>query len=415
MAGDLDRFAVDGGLEQFLEYLKTKMGIRRPQEEGMAFKEYIYEIKRARGESMTSWFNRSDQALMDMRKKLATPPGANSSESTMIPPQLQGWLLLHRARLRNQDIFGVLTTTGGSLNIKLVEKSLLDLFTDDVFQSVDRSHGKDSGNPRKQHAFEAVEEIPEDDDAYLDEDLSENDDPTSMKTQNFLANEQIVSDIDDDLALDDEEYHEALLGYREARDLMKEARVARGFYPVAVRIRSDKPTGRGKSESSSVKNVSGKTGRGKGGKGSKGSGRPPDSRGRDRKGKGRGRSGARDGPSSSQVCFKCGSKDHWRAIVQRWMMALRIRRNETLELTHVVRGPAAILTILVMKSVPQTCFRWIPCVVLRFLLSTTTMSVKLMLHFWWNLRVSVFWTVVQPPRMVALRVLRPCSPRVMKL
>ena len=33
MAGDL---AVDGGLEQFLEYLKTKMGIRRPQEEGTA-------------------------------------------------------------------------------------------------------------------------------------------------------------------------------------------------------------------------------------------------------------------------------------------------------------------------------------------------------------------------------------------
>ena len=29
------------------------------------------------------------------------------------------------------------------------------------------------------------------------------------------------------------------------------------------------------------------------------------------KGKGRGRSGARDGPSSSQVCFKCGSNDHW--------------------------------------------------------------------------------------------------------
>ena len=35
------------------------------------------------------------------------------------------------------------------------------------------------------------------------------------------------------------------------------------------------------------------------------------------------------------------------------------------------------------------------------------MSVKLMLHFWWNLKVSVFWTVVQPPRLVALRVLKP--------
>ena len=84
MAGDLDRFAVDGGLEQFLEYLKTKMGIRRPQEEGTAFKKYINEIKRARGESTTSRINRSDEALMDMRKKLATAPGANSSQSTMI-------------------------------------------------------------------------------------------------------------------------------------------------------------------------------------------------------------------------------------------------------------------------------------------------------------------------------------------
>ena len=63
--------------------------------------------------------------------------------------------------------------TGGSFNIKFVEKSLLDLFTDDVLQSVDRSHGKDSRNPRKQHAFEAVEEIPEDDDdTYLDDDFS---------------------------------------------------------------------------------------------------------------------------------------------------------------------------------------------------------------------------------------------------
>ena len=33
---------------------------------------------------------------------------------------------------------------------------------------------------------------------------------------------------------------------------MKEAGVARGFYPVVVTIRSDKPTGRGKGDSSSV-------------------------------------------------------------------------------------------------------------------------------------------------------------------
>ena len=50
---------------------------------------------------------------------------------------------------------------------------------------------------------------------------------------------------------------------------MKEARVARGFYPVVVPIRSDQPTGRGKGDSSSVKNVSGKNCRGKGGRGRK--------------------------------------------------------------------------------------------------------------------------------------------------
>ena len=92
---------------------------------------------------------------------------------------------------------------------------------------------------------------------------------------------------------------------------MKEARVARGFYPVVVAIRSDKLTGRGKGDSSRVKNVSGKNGCGKGGRGSKGPGRPSDYRGRGRKGKGRGRSEPRDISSSSQVCFKCGSNDHW--------------------------------------------------------------------------------------------------------
>ena len=56
----------------------------------MAFKKCICEIKNAKGESMTSWINRSDEALMDMTKKLATAPGANSLKSAMIPPLIQG-------------------------------------------------------------------------------------------------------------------------------------------------------------------------------------------------------------------------------------------------------------------------------------------------------------------------------------
>ena len=93
-----------------------------------------------------------------------------------------------------------------------------------------------------------------------------------------------MSDVDDDLVIDAEEYHEALLGYREARDLMKEARVARGFYPVVVTIRSDKPPGRGKVNPQMTRMWVARLGRGKGGRGSKGSGRSSASRGRIKKG-----------------------------------------------------------------------------------------------------------------------------------
>ena len=211
----------DGNHETHTRLQPQRMGddlllkeVTGEQWQGMAFKKYTYEIKRARGESMTSWINRSDEALMDMRKKLATAPGASSSESTMIPPKIQGWLLLHRAKLRDQDIVGAMTMTGGSLNIKLVEKSLLVCSPTMSSSQLIALMARTLENPRMQHAFEAVEEIPEDDDdTYLDDDFSENDDPYIDEDGNLLANEQVQSDIENDLAIDDEEYHEALLGY----------------------------------------------------------------------------------------------------------------------------------------------------------------------------------------------------------
>ena len=130
------------------------------------------------------------------------------------------------------------------------------------------------------------------------------------------------------------------------RDLMKEARVARGFYPVVVPIRSDKPTGRGKSDSTNVDNLSGTTGRGKGGTGSKSSGRSSNTRGRGNRGNGRGRSRARDSHRlhksiSSMVRLIIG-----RMIVRRWMMVLQSEEADSWS-----QRPTAILTIFVMKSV----------------------------------------------------------------
>ena len=82
-----------------------------------------------------------------------------------------------------------------------------------------------------QHAFEAIDNAPEtDDDRYVDED------------GNFLANEDAVSDVDDDLV---KEHHESLLGCREARNLMKEV----VLLVDSVLLFSDKLTSRGKGES----------------------------------------------------------------------------------------------------------------------------------------------------------------------
>ena len=161
---------------------------------------------------------------------------------------------------------------------------------------------------------------------------------------NPVVTEEIVSDIDDDLALDGEEYHEALLGYREARDLLKEARVAPGFYPVVVRIRSDKLTGRGKGDSSSVKNFSGKTGRGKGGRVFKSSGRSLDSRGRGKKGYAE---CAQELATVLRIHRSVSSVVRLitgHVIVRSWMTGLPIRRS-------IVRGLAIFLTMSVLKSV----------------------------------------------------------------
>ena len=45
-------------------------------------------------------------------------------------------------------------------------------------------------------------------------------DPFVDEDGNFLVNEHVVSEVDDDLAIDDEEYHDTPIDFGEARDLM---------------------------------------------------------------------------------------------------------------------------------------------------------------------------------------------------
>ena len=184
-----------------------------------------------------------------------------------------------------------------------MSKKLFSLFTDDVLQTADRSQGQDSGGARRPQAFElASAEAEEEEDAnHLDED-DDTDEPHLDDEGDFLATEDVVSDVDDDIALDDEDYHSAPRGEK----LAEESSCCTWLLSRCCPIRPDKPKGKRKGESPN------KIGRGNTGRALKGAGRSSDSRGRGTTGRGKSRSGSgRDAPSSSPIGFKCGATDHW--------------------------------------------------------------------------------------------------------
>ena len=100
------------------------------------------------------------------------------------------------------------TRPSRKLSVKLVEKSLLDPYTDEVFQSIDRSHGEDSGHSGNNTFFDATDMVPEEDDGtHKKEDDIEEDVPCVVEDGQF-SRECRCCDVDDDLAIDDEGYRE---------------------------------------------------------------------------------------------------------------------------------------------------------------------------------------------------------------
>ena len=128
--------------------------------------------------------------------------------------------------------------------------------------------------------------------------------------------------------------------------------------------------------------------------------------------KSRGRSGARDGPSSSQVCFKCGSNDHWARECPKMDYGPSNPKKRNLGAyaygAWTCNDPGSYRD---EECSPDTC----QVDLLRVAAVSPVQDddeceahAALLVH----LKVSVFWTVVQPLPLVALIVQRPCSPRV---
>ena len=120
-------------------------------------------------------------------------------------------------------------------------------------------------------------------DDYSDDD----DDPYVDADGDFLSTEDVMSDVGDDI--DDEEYHEALLGHREARNFRRKAEDVQDQLVTVHRVH--------KLVSCVVRLIIG------------------------------------------------------HVTVHRWMMVLSSQRSEIWELTLMVRGPTVLLIISVLKSV----------------------------------------------------------------
>ena len=102
-----------------------------------------------------------------------------------------------------------------------------------------------------------------------------------------------------------------------------------------------------------------------------------------RRGKSRGRSGsARDGPSSSQICFKCGSTDHWPRDCPKMDDGSSKPKKRNLG----AYATGAWTCNIPDNSGIEKCSNHFE--VLQFLLSKMRMSARLMLHFWWRPK---FW------------------------
>ena len=110
----------------------------------------------------------------------------------------------------------------------------------------------------------------------------------------------------------------------------------------------------------------------------------------------------RDISTSSQVCFKCGSTDHWARDCPKMDDGSSSPKKRNLGAYAYGAWTCNNTDNSRDENRLSDSSQVDPLCGTAVCLSKKT-SVKLMLHFWWNLKASVFWTVVQPPDLVALR------------
>ena len=307
----------EDGFEQVLKALDQAFKYDSRVEMPRSLDKYFYGGARRPDQSLLAYCADHREALREVQK-----------HGIKIPPEVDGYILLRRSGLTNEQKQLIQSQVGANMSASKVEEHMYFLLGQDyknaVRQPAPAKHGwnrfsrpgSSSGAWRRSagHAHAAEDELGDEvwddepnyaDYAYFEDEAWEGDEPTAEEAE--VEAEQALCE--DEPAEEDEHLEEAYATYLDARKRLAEVKASRGYYPVVALVPGSEPS------TSQLPLSSYATPKGKGkARGFKGSGA------KGAKATGKGTSSTSTGPKGStavarakaaQQCLRCGQHGHW--------------------------------------------------------------------------------------------------------
>ena len=314
LAENPDSLEADDAFDKLIGLLDARFRHDKQTELPDAFEDYFFRSSR-----------RPRETLFDYIARIRLSTKKVAEHRITLPDEVQGWLLMRRAGLSEEQKTLVMSQIGMDLGFEKVAKTLQSTFGQQQVMT-------DRRQKSAVHYLEEGGDAQYDDDGYADDtyyqdDWYQQDWEDEYDEDGVYYGEEEQEEWYDEAATgtydqshDVDEYDDVYSAYVDARKRMNDLRLSRGFYPIVALA----PEG-GRSDSWSSgkgsKSRKGKTGKGRGGKTGKGRGGKNRPKGK-AKGKGQGAapfnrprpssSPTLNGPPSSEsVCLRCGKTGHW--------------------------------------------------------------------------------------------------------
>ena len=190
-----------------------------------------------------------------------------------LPSELRGWFYLRRSGLSLKDQTQIILANKGSTCLGTLRVLLRETYPPSALSEYDKNAASRTNYAEDDSQWETDNYADEFENSYwgfagnVTQDEEELEDESELDENDCWAEldddghdeaiygyESRIDEIDDRNTTQDDEYNQALIAFREARDVIRNARVARGFFPVVVpahmmATRKGKGKGKGKRNS----------------------------------------------------------------------------------------------------------------------------------------------------------------------